>query len=841
MPFFLFFLFVLFCKSMRSIFYYVALVGLAKELTVKIICTLFVCLMCNFVFVPFSAVAKTPAHAYEVLLINSYHPGHVWGEAFVQRIVSEVEVLEAKLGAKIRLRYEFLDADNYENGLLNASLRRVFALKYGDIDFDAVIILDDAALDFMLRYSEELFPSVPMVFCGATTFPQGIYENRSRIAAVEKKVYIDNILEAIRVLHTDTKHVVVIYDDMISSQVTRQRVSSTLDEASKEWNIIELSSMNIEDLKEAVKSLPEDSVLISFSYYHSKGIGFFTEDEFVQELSTWSSFPIYSPWEDAIGFGIIAGQKDNTVKHIKTLVSLLERILLGESPESIPLFSDANPTIVFDGAVLKEYGIDVKDLPLGAELINQPLSLYERYGKVLLPVSLLVLGLCFIILLLIYHLRMKQRIALVLMQEKIVLAREHELERRGRLAQRMEAIGRMAGGITHDVNNILGSISACAQLALSEIPKNTDAYEDVSRIFKGTERGKELMRRIRMTDSTQTMNICHEVISVKNFFEDCVDTLHTQLTVGISLKISEESQDCYIVCDLNELHQILSNLCINGIQAMQNSGGELYLSASELSVTQDNRASYACDLKVGNYVCIEVLDNGCGIDPKIMESIFDPFFTTRQGRGGTGLGLSQVHSLIQRNYGGIHVSSELGVGTHFFLYFPRSSKGEVGTLFQASSSEKIIHPRDSNSSVPQKKIESIAIESNTKKNVISVLIVDDEPEIRYALANIVRRLGLNPISEADAENALKYCTTEEKKFQLIISDQILPGIQGLDFVRQWRTYFPHTPVILCSGFSGIKRETFQVIVNELGNIHILTKPFDILQMESAIKKALHNN
>lgn len=183
-----------------------------------------------------------------------------------------------------------------------------------------------------------------------------------------------------------------------------------------------------------------------------------------------------------------------------------------------------------------------------------------------------------IILLLMYLLRVKQRSESLLRQEKAVLAQANALERRSQLERRMEAIGRMAGGITHDVNNILGGIAACAQLALPEIPRENPAYEDVLHILDATVRGKDLMKQIRMTDSTKTLDARSETPLVSKLIRECAETLQPQLPPHISLNVRNACPEARIRAVSVEVHQVLLNLCLNAIQAMPD-GGELTVSA----------------------------------------------------------------------------------------------------------------------------------------------------------------------------------------------------------------------------------------------------------------------
>lgn len=341
-------------------------------------------------------------------------------------------------------------------------------------------------------------------------------------------------------------------------------------------------------------------------------------------------------------------------------------VLGGTSPDAIPLLHEPSPYLIYDRAVLTQYDISESDLSPDSVIINRPLSFYEQHRATLLPAMTIMLILFGIILLLMYLLRVKQRPESLPRQEKAVLARASALERRSQPEWRMEAIGRMAEGITHDVNNIPGGITACAQLALPEISRENPVYEDVLHILDATIHGKDLMKQIRMADSTKILDVRFETPLVPKLIWECAETLQPRFSPHISLNARNACPEARIQAVSAEVHQVLPNLRFSAIQATPD-GGELTVSAG-LYIVERHRSGD--EFAEGSYVRIDISDTGKGIPSGLMEFTFDPSFTTKRENGGSDLGLAQVYSLAQRNRGAVHVANCPYDGALFSVFLP---------------------------------------------------------------------------------------------------------------------------------------------------------------------------
>lgn len=771
----------------------------------------------------------------EFLIINSFHSRHFWEYNIIRRIAEELE--SAETGFSIRLHCEYLDYERYPPGSLDAELTRLFARKYAGVPFKAIIVTDNDALDFMLAHGDRLFPDVPVVFCGIADPPVQLAERRACYTGILENFSVNRILEAIPLVHPETRHLAVICGDTTSARTALRQAAPELAAMKPGMAVQVLMALPARAMQKALEGLPQDTVLLNFGYYRTGDGQSFSMKESLQLLRSWTSLPMYSPWSGQLGKGVLAGQCEFNEFHAVHAARMALSILHGTSPDAIPLLHEPPPYLIYDHAMLARYGISENALPPDSVIINRPPSFYEQHRAALLPALAIMLILCGVILLLAYLLRMKQRSESLLKQEKAVLAQAHDLERRSQLSRRMEAIGRMAGGITHDVNNILGGITACAQLALPEIPRENPAHEDISRILDATVRGKELMKQIRMTDSTKPLDALSETPLVAKLIRECGQMLQPQMPSGISLNIRNAYPEVRIRAVSAEVHQILLNLCLNAIQAMPE-GGELAIAAG-LHTVERGRPDRD-GLAEGTYVRLDVSDTGKGIPSELMEFIFDPFFTTKQDNGGNGLGLAQVHSLAQRNRGTVRVASRPCGGALFSVFLPYAApSGQHGKGTTTGGLRSETAPSIDSGTLrvetgsPARQTGSAPPSPGTSG---AILVVDDDPGMLSLLENMLKKGHPSVVTAADAETALSLFE-EGVRPALVITAQKLPGMQGPAFARLVRERFPKTPIILCSSCP-VHHDAGLWYMQENGGIQRLMKPFDPQRLKEAVDRAL---
>ena len=348
---------------------------------------------------------------------------------------------------------------------------------------------------------------------------------------------------------------------------------------------------------------------------------------------------------------------------------------------------------------------------------------------------------------------------------------EVQLERQLRCAQRMEAIGTLAGGIAHDFNNSLASIITCAEMALDEVVPGSPMFELIDVILKSGHRGRNLVRQI-LTFSRRGEQERQEV-QVELIVGECLKLLRASLPSAIDIRLTLGDRLGRVHADPTQIHQIIMNLCTNAAQAMQNRIGVMEIALANVDVDATNAAGYP-ELAPGNYLRLTVKDTGHGMDRETLERIFDPFFTTKGQAEGTGLGLSVIHGIVKNLEGTIVVESEPERGSTFHVLLPRTD----AACAEGEEEGQAALPR----------------------GFERILLVDDEAELVFAGKRMLELLGYRVVATRDSRHALDLFTANPRAFDLVITDQTMPYLQGTDLARAMIELRPDIPIILCTGY-----------------------------------------
>ncbi|WP_319586424.1 PAS domain S-box protein [uncultured Desulfobulbus sp.] len=371
-------------------------------------------------------------------------------------------------------------------------------------------------------------------------------------------------------------------------------------------------------------------------------------------------------------------------------------------------------------------------------------------------------------------------------------------------AQKLEAIGTLAGGIAHDFNNILAAVIGYADMARENVAEGTTLARDLNQILKAGHRAKDLVKQI-LTFSRQTEN------EPTTFFpsvivKEVIKLLRPSLPTTISIEHQIDTQAGPVHIDPTQLHQILMNLCTNAFHAMEERGGQLSLSLKKVSFDANNLPSVA---RPGNYIELSVSDTGTGITQDIRHRIFDPFFTTKGPGKGTGMGLSIIHGIVTSYNGFITLDSMPGQGSVFHVYLPQA--------------EQEVLP------------EEITAEPELSGNE-HILFVDDEEVLAAMAQTMLERLGYRVTVRSNGLEALTTFQNHPDLYDLVITDQTMPGMTGMDLARRLLLHRPNLPIILCTGYSTLisKEEAKAHGVREFA-----LKPLTKKDMATLIKKVLH--
>ncbi len=367
------------------------------------------------------------------------------------------------------------------------------------------------------------------------------------------------------------------------------------------------------------------------------------------------------------------------------------------------------------------------------------------------------------------------------------------LNERLRQTEKMESIGALAGGIAHDFNNILGAIIGYADMSLYEVQPDSRLAKNLHRILQAGDRAKHLVRQIlnfsRRGAEERTPQYLRPVI------KEVVELLRASLPSSIRIESSLAQSVEPVLANPTQIHEIVMNLCTNAAHAMRDEKGLLQVLYEERECDRaiEGDAGVA---PPGLYSIITVRDNGRGMSPGVLERIFEPFFTTKTQGEGTGMGLAVVFGIVQSHGGTITVESEPGAGTTFQVYLPACE-------------------HDSAEDAPN---EDTPVQCGEER----ILLVDDEQVIAEMANDLLTNLGYNVTVFNEPVLALEAFAKNTDSFDLVITDQTMPGLSGMEFAREIRTISAGIPVILCTGYSNLVDEERALAAGING---FLTKPF----------------
>jgi PAS domain S-box-containing protein len=372
-------------------------------------------------------------------------------------------------------------------------------------------------------------------------------------------------------------------------------------------------------------------------------------------------------------------------------------------------------------------------------------------------------------------------------------------------AQKMEAIGTLAGGIAHDFNNILGAILGYAEMAQEDSPAGSMLRNDIDQVVKASHRAKDLVKQIlafsRLTE-TELIPMQPAII-----VREAAKMLRSSLPSTIDIQQDIDVNSGPILADPTQIHQIVMNLGTNALHAMEETGGTLSISLERKTLAEKDIVSEP-GLQPGDYVQLSIGDTGPGIAPELWDKIFDPYFTTKEIGKGTGMGLAIIHGIV-KSYGGC-------------VFF--HSRPEEGTIFQ------VLLPVVAEDAVVEDKPEEIVELANER-----ILFIDDEEILAEMGKSMLERLGYQVTVRSSSLEALTTFQNQPDMFDLVITDQTMPGMTGSDLARRILQIRPFMPIILCTGYSSLISEEK---ARSLGIKGFATKPLTRKDIAVLIRKAL---
>ena len=334
---------------------------------------------------------------------------------------------------------------------------------------------------------------------------------------------------------------------------------------------------------------------------------------------------------------------------------------------------------------------------------------------------------------------------------------------------RMEAIGTLAGGIAHELNNRLTAVLGFGDLALPLIPSDSKASRHIKQVVAAGRKSRELVHQL-LTFSRPSDHV-RRPLSLHILVKESLKLLHPTIPAWIELHERIASSTRPISADMTQMHQMIFNLVENALQSMSKSGGHLDIRLQDKELPTD-LTTPAGTLKAGYYVCLTVRDSGEGMDPDLATRLFDPFFTTNQPDKERAMGLTVVHDIVTAHGGKVLVESELGLGTTVSVYF---------------------------AALPPKAVTTPAPDEELPRGHECVLFVDDEETLARCGGEMLESLGYYPVVRTTAVEALEAFRIAPQRFNLLLTDQTMPGMNGEMLARECRKLRPELPIILCTG------------------------------------------
>ncbi len=375
-------------------------------------------------------------------------------------------------------------------------------------------------------------------------------------------------------------------------------------------------------------------------------------------------------------------------------------------------------------------------------------------------------------------------------------------------SRKMDSVGRLAGGVAHDFNNMLSVIIGYAELILEKVDTTNPVHRDVREILKAANRSAELTRQLLAFSRKQT--IAPKVLAVNETIEQTLNLVRKLIGEDIVLAWMPGPSVRTILLDPSQLDQVITNLCINARDAI-NTTGKITIETAAVEFDEEYCYSSA-GFTPGKFVLLAVSDNGCGMDRDTAEKIFEPFFSLKGDRG-TGLGMSTVYGIVQQNNGFINVYSEIGKGTTIKIYFPEYA--EAASRQEAGHAEEIL-----------------------KGQGQTILLVEDEKAIREMVQSVLERLGYHVLSAETPGKAIRLADTHCDTISLLLTDVVMPDMNGRELSERLQKLCPKLQTLFMSGYTA-NVIAHQGVLDK--GIQFMQKPFSVKELSTKVSMILQQN
>jgi two-component system cell cycle sensor histidine kinase/response regulator CckA len=846
------------------------------------------------------AEGATPMH---VLILNSYHEGYSWTDGEVDGIRSALTTYQQPL----QLSVEYLDWLRFDTEENLEHIEALLTYRYSGARPDVLIVTDQPALDFALDHRATVFSGVPVVFCGIDDHASLALQDASGVTGVTEEVDPAATLTIALRLHTSISAVYVVVDRTDAGTAARQTIEAMVSQFADRVAFVFSPDIEVSALFDEVGRLSKGTLILAAPFTRDRAGLFIDTPEFITELTSHTQLPVYGIYEEGLGHGIVGGILTSSTLEGQKAGQLAVRILNGEPADTIPIVTSQSTRAAFDWIRLQKYGIPVSRLPVGATVVNQPLSIFDTNRQFVLTTLAVLLSLLMMLALLGFNTMRRQRAEAQLQRlataveqaaegmavtdpqwivsymnpafeamtgcphteapgkdMRDILGRsavgaleaearsrlvtegvwkgmftssrsdgtpveleltitpvriddsltnytfigrdvtaESTLEDQLRQSQKLEAIGRLAGGVAHDFNNILTGILGYANMLEPDAEHGSTMQEGLRVIQQAAERAAELTKQLlsfarRGKRQVTSVDLNATVLEV-------VSLLTRAVNKNITLAEHFGADQATVVGDPGQLQQVVLNLAINARDAMPN-GGTITFRTRRTNLDAEEVMAHP-GAAPGDYVALSVSDTGVGIERKNLRRIFEPFFTTKDEDKGTGMGLAMVYGIVKGHDGFVDVHSELKRGTTFTVYVPATDTPPVPV--PAARHMEQGHGR--------------------------ILLVDDEEVVRKLAREMLRRSGYDVETAASTDEAVAWYQAHPEGADLVIIDMVMPGIDGRDCFHKLKAIDRRVRAILSTGY-GLDGHAQDAL--DEGMVGYVQKPYHLQDLVTAVADAL---
>jgi two-component system cell cycle sensor histidine kinase/response regulator CckA len=380
----------------------------------------------------------------------------------------------------------------------------------------------------------------------------------------------------------------------------------------------------------------------------------------------------------------------------------------------------------------------------------------------------------------------------------------------------MDMVGQLAGGIAHDFNNVLSAIMMANDFLLNAHKPTDPSFQDIMQIKQNATRAATLVRQLLAFSRRQTLR--PQVLDLGDALSDLTMLLRRLIGEKVKFDLVHGRDLWPVKVDVSQFEQVIVNLAVNARDAMPD-GGKLTVRTANVSAEESTHLAYK-GMPAAEYVRIDVTDTGTGISPEIVDKIFEPFFSTKEVGKGTGLGLSTVYGIVKQTGGFVYVDSEPGQGTSFRIFLPRHHPEQEEALPEAAAAK------------------DGSVEARPRADLTgqgTILLVEDEEGLRSLNARGLRSRGYSVIEASNGVEALEALEEKESSVDLVVSDVVMPEMDGPTLLKTMRVKNPDLKIIFVSGYA---EDAFEKSLPENQQFAFLPKPFTLSQLVAAVKETM---